>query len=268
MVREPAVAGKFYSANPQVLRSDVDSYLSPAAEEKIPAIGCIAPHAGYMYSGRVAGAVFSAIAIPSRCIVMCPNHTGRGHPLAVMAEGSWRTPLGEVALDSSLAKALLKAFPALAEDSDAHRFEHAIEVELPFLQILRPDVQIVPIAVGTSRLLLLEELGKAVTEVIQSVQGPVLIVASSDMNHYEDDDTTRMKDHKAIKKILALEPHALYQTVINESISMCGFGPAVAMLIAAKQCGATTARLVQYATSAETSGDREMCVGYAGIVVS
>ena len=269
MVREPAVAGKFYSANPQALRADVHSYLSPGTEEeeKSAAIGCIAPHAGYMYSGRVAGAVFSAIGIPSRCIVMCPNHTGRGHPLAVMSEGKWRTPLGEVALDSSLAKVLVTSFDALAEDADAHRFEHAIEVELPFLQTLRPDVQIVPIAVGTTRLLLLEHLGQAVAEAVQSAPGPVLIVASSDMNHYEDDDTTRMKDHKAIKKILSLEPHALYETVINESISMCGFGPAVAMLIAAKQLGATEARLVQYATSAETSGDKEMCVGYAGIVV-
>ncbi len=268
MVREPAVAGKFYPANPQVLRSDVASYLSPAVEEKTAAIGCIVPHAGYIYSGGVAGAVFSAIEIPSRCIVLCPNHTGRGHPLAIMSQGTWRTPLGEVVLDSDLATSLLKTFPALTEDSDAHRSEHAIEVELPFLQILRPGVQIVPIAVGTTRWLLLEQLGLAMAETIRSFQFPVLMVASSDMNHYEDDDTTRMKDHKAIKRILSLDAHALYETVINESISMCGFGPAVAMLIAGKQLGATQARLVQYATSAETSGDKEMCVGYAGIVIS
>jgi len=268
MVREPAVAGKFYPANPQVLSSDVASYLSPAAEEKTAAIGCVVPHAGYIYSGKVAGAVFSAIDIPSRCIVLCPNHTGRGHPLALMSQGTWRTPLGEVALDSELATSLLKVFPALTEDAEAHRSEHAIEVELPFLQILRPGVQVVPIAVGTSRWLLLEQLGQAIAATIQSFQFPVLMVASSDMNHYEDDDTTRRKDHKAIRKIASLDPQALYDTVINESISMCGFGPAVAMLIAAKQLGATEARLVQYATSADTSGDKEMCVGYAGIVVS
>ena len=267
MVREPAVAGKFYPANPQALRADVQSYLS-AARERVAAIGCIAPHAGYIYSGKVAGAVFAAIEVPSRCIVLCPNHTGRGHPLAVMSEGTWRTPLGEVALDSELAKELLKAFPALTEDSEAHRSEHAIEVELPFLQHVRPGVQVVPIAVGTSRWLLLEQLGQAIATTIQSSQFPVLMVASSDMNHYEDDDTTRLKDHKAIKKILSLDAHGLYETVMHESISMCGFGPAVAMLIAAKQLGATEARLVQYATSAETSGDKEMCVGYAGIVVS
>jgi MEMO1 family protein len=266
MVREPAVAGKFYSANPEVLRSDLSSYLSPA-HERVFAIGCVAPHAGYVYSGRVAGAVFSSIQIPTRCIVVCPNHTGRGHPLAVMAEGKWSTPLGEVAIDADLAARLLKSCPALADDPVAHRFEHAIEVELPFLQTLCPALQIVPIAVGTSRLLLLEELGAALAEVVRSSPREVLMVASSDMNHYEDDETTRMKDHKAIRTMLALDPQGLYQTVINESISMCGFGPAVAMLTAAKLLGATKAELVQYATSAETSGDKEMCVGYAGIVV-
>jgi MEMO1 family protein len=266
MVREPAVAGKFYPANPDVLRSDLSSYLSPA-HERVFAIGCIAPHAGYIYSGRVAGAVFSSIQIPTRCIVICPNHTGRGHPFAVMAAGNWSTPLGEVAIDTDLAARLLKSCPALADDPVAHRFEHAIEVELPFLQTLCPALQMVPIAVGTSRLLLLEELGAALAEVVRSSPREVLMVASSDLNHYEDDETTRMKDHKAIRTILALDPQGLYQTVINESISMCGFGPAVAMLTAAKLLGATKAELVQYATSAETSGDKEMCVGYAGIVV-
>jgi MEMO1 family protein len=266
MVRESVVAGKFYSANADVLRSDLSSYLSPA-HERVFAIGCVAPHAGYIYSGKVAGAVFSSIQIPTRCIVICPNHTGRGHPLAVMADGKWSTPLGEVAIDTDLAARLLKSCPALADDAAAHRFEHAIEVELPFLQTLCPALQMVPVAVGTSRLVLLEELGAALAEVVRSSPREVLMVASSDMNHYEDDETTRMKDHKAIRTILDLDPQGLYQTVINESISMCGFGPAVAMLTAAKLLGATKAELVQYATSAETSGDKEMCVGYAGIVV-
>jgi hypothetical protein len=184
-----------------------------------------------------------------------------------MTEGAWRTPLGEVAIDAELAARVLKSCPALADDSAAHRFEHAIEVELPFLQALSPGLQIVPIAVGTSSLQLLEDLGRALAEVVRSSPCEVLMIASSDMNHYEDDDTTRIKDHKAIKPILALDPRGLYETVINESISMCGFGPAVAMLTATKLLGATSAELMQYATSAETSGDKEMCVGYAGIRV-
>lgn len=265
-VREPAVAGRFYPGDAAKLRADVDSYLSPP-HERVRAIGCIAPHAGYIYSGRVAGAVFSRLEIPSSCIVLCPNHTGFGHPLAIMKEGAWRTPLGDLPIDSDLAKKLLQAFPALVVDSAAHRAEHAIEVELPFLQVIRPDVKFVPIAVGTGHLLLLEHLGQAVATVVANCEQPVLIIASSDMNHYEDDSTTRVKDHKAIDQILALDPGGLYETVMRESISMCGFGPAAAMLTAAKRLGAQKAELVQYATSGDVSGDRETVVGYAGIIV-
>jgi MEMO1 family protein len=265
-LREPAVAGRFYSADPAELRADVTSYLSPS-QEQVPAIGCIAPHAGYIYSGRVAGAVFSRIEIPSCCIVLCPNHTGFGHPLAIMKEGAWRTPLGDLPIDSDLAGRLLQAFPALVEDSAAHRSEHAVEVELPFLQVVRTGVKFVPIAVGTGRLMLLEHLGEALATVIETCAQPVLMIASSDMNHYEDDSTTRVKDRKAIDQILAFDPRGLYNTVINESISMCGFGPAVAMLTAAKRLGAREAALVEYATSGDVSGDRETVVGYAGIIV-
>jgi AmmeMemoRadiSam system protein B len=269
-VREPAVADRFYPGDAAKLRADVASYLSsPGApqQERVHAIGCIVPHAGYIYSGHVAGAVFSRIEIPPSCIVLCPNHTGLGRPLAIMKEGAWRTSLGDLPIDSDLARRLLKAFPALVEDSAAHRSEHAIEVELPFLQVIRPDVKFVPIAVGTGQLMLLEHLGEAVATVVVTYEQPVLIIASSDMNHYEDDSTTRVKDHKAIDQILAIDPGGLYETVMNESISMCGFGPAVAMLTAAKRLGAKNAELVQYATSGDLSGDRETVVGYAGIVV-
>jgi AmmeMemoRadiSam system protein B len=265
-LREPAMAGRFYPANPETLRQDVISFLSPETE-CVPAIGCLVPHAGYMYSGQVAGAVFSKVEISPHCIVLCPNHTGNGHPLAIMKEGAWRTPLGTLPIDSDLAAALLAAFPALTEDSAAHRSEHAIEVELPFLQVLSPDVKFVPIAIGTGQLLILEHLGVALARVIQASAEPVLMIASSDMNHYEDDATTRVKDGKAIDRILALDPAGLYETVMNESISMCGFAPTVAMLTAAKQLGANSAKLVQYATSGDVSGDREMVVGYAGIIV-
>lgn len=272
MLRHPAVAGRFYPADPAVLRADLKSYLSPP-QERVRAIACMVPHAGYMYSGQVAGAVLSRVEIPQRCIVLCPNHTGRGHPLAIMDEGEWVTPLGNVPIDSELAGELLEEFPALASDTEAHRSEHAIEVELPFLQVISPSTAFVPIAVGTSRPLLLENLGDAIAKVIQdrlaqNSRDSVLIIASSDMNHYEDDASTRVKDQKAIDKILALDPQGLYDTVINESVSMCGFGPAVAMLTAAKKLRATRAELVQYATSGDVSGDRDMVVGYAGIILT
>ena len=265
-VREPAVAGRFYPADPKALRRDVESYLAPRTPA-LKAIGCVAPHAGYIYSGGVAGAVFSAIEIPQQCIVLCPNHTGKGHPLAIMTSGHWRTPLGNVPISAQLGKELVTAFAGLAEDSAAHKSEHAIEVELPFLQILRPDVQFVPIAVGTAQLMILRELGKALASVIQDCSSRPLLIASSDMNHYEDDATTRVKDRKAIDKILQLDPIGLYETVVDESISMCGFGPTVAVLTAAVELGANRAELVQYATSGDVSGDRDMVVGYAGIVI-
>ena len=266
MLREPAVAGRFYPANAAALRQDVQSYLSPVGE-RVSAIGCIVPHAGYMYSGQVAGAVFSRLEIPERCLVLCPNYTGRGHPLAIMKSGQWKTPLGTLRIDSDLAEALMKIFPALPEDFAAHQFEHAIEVELPFLQVLRPDVNFVPIVIGTGQLMVLLELGNAIARVAEQIKS-VLIIASSDMNHYEDDATTRIKDHKAIDKILALDAAGLHKTVIDESISMCGFGPAVVMLAAAKQLGANNAELIQYATSGDISADRDMVVGYAGIIVT
>jgi len=266
-VRRPAVAGRFYPGEPHLLADEVRSYLS-AADHPVPALACLAPHAGYIYSGHVAGAVFSRIDIPDRCIILCPNHTGMGRALAIMSEGSWQTPLGDVAIDSELAYALKQVCPALNEDIDAHRAEHAIEVQLPFLQARRPELRFVPIAVGTGQFESLSQLGEALAQVIQAEKSRVLIVASSDMNHYENDQVTRVKDHKAIEKILALDPRGLYDTVTQEDISMCGFGPAVAMLTAVRRLGASRADLIRYATSGDISGDRKMVVGYAGIVIT
>ena len=269
-VRHPAVAGRFYPRDPDDLRAEVRSYLAQAGAIKhapLRALGCIAPHAGYMYSGHVAGAVFARVEIPPRCIVLCPNHTGMGRALAIFSEGAWETPLGDVTIDSELASALKQRFPALQQDSAAHRAEHAAEVELPFLQLRQPELKFVPIALGTGQLESLEQLGHALAEVIAAQKEPVLIVASSDMNHYESDAVTRVKDHRAIERILTLDPRGLYDVVTQQNISMCGFGPAVAMLTAARQLGAKSAELVKYATSGDVSGDRNLVVGYAGVVV-
>jgi len=265
-VRHPAVAGRFYPRDRATLLKDVQSYLSPQAAAT-PARGCVAPHAGYIYSGAVAGAVFANLDLPQRCIVLCPNHTGKGRPLAIMSNGAWETPLGSLPIDSSLAEALKKRFPLLTEDADAHRSEHAVEVELPFLQVRRPDLTFVPIALGTGQFDVLEKLGEAVADAMQSQTDRILIVASSDMNHYENDVVTRIKDHKAIERMLALDARGLFEVVMREGISMCGFGPAVVMLTASKCLGATSAELIKYATSGDVSGDREMVVGYAGVVV-
>jgi len=284
-VRTPAVAGRFYPDRAEELLREVRHYTSPAETSvktgRVAAIGCVAPHAGYMYSGGVAGAVYSRLEIPERCVILCPNHTGKGHPLAIMANTTWQTPLGEVAADADMGARLLRRFPALQEDSAAHRGEHAIEVQLPFLQAQQPELNIVPIAVGTSDFDVLRGLGDALADVIadrhpedrhekdQEEERPekTLIVASSDMNHYESDAITRVKDHKAIERVLAMDARGLWEVVMNEDISMCGFGPTVVMLTAAKILGATSATLVKYATSGDVSGDYESVVGYAGIIV-
>jgi AmmeMemoRadiSam system protein B len=278
LVRHPAVAGRFYPRDPEILRDELRTYLSqsPSSQDSssrgtsgklIQAVGCIVPHAGYMYSGHVAGAVFAELQIPEACIVLCPNHTGVGRPVAIMSEGVWETPLGDVPIDEELAGALKQGCALFQEDSTAHCAEHAAEVELPFLQMRQNKLQIVPIAFGTGNLELLEQLGEAIADVIRSSGRSVLIIASSDMNHYESDAVTRAKDQSAIETILRLDPRSLHEVVTQQKVSMCGFGPAIAMLTAARKLGATSAELVKYATSGDVSGDREMVVGYAGIVV-
>jgi MEMO1 family protein len=265
-IRHTAVAGRFYPKDRETLLKDVQFYLSSPVETTA-ALGCIVPHAGYIYSGPVAGAVYARLDLPRHLIILCPNHTGKGRALAIMSSGAWETPLGQVPIDASLADALKERFARLTEDADAHRSEHAIEVELPFLQARRPNLTFVPIALGTGQFDILEDLGEAVADAVQAQGDKILIVASSDMNHYENDAVTRVKDHKAIERILALDARGLFDVVMSENISMCGFGPAVVMLTATKRLGATSAELIKYATSGDVSGDREMVVGYAGIVV-
>ncbi len=267
-VRTPAVAGRFYPDRADDLLREIREFTSPATTRHTSALGCVAPHAGYIYSGAVAGAVYSSLEIPEHCVILCPNHTGKGRPLAVTAQSSWQTPLGTVAPDADLATRLLQRFPALEEDSAAHRGEHAIEVQLPFLQVRQPQLKIVPIVIGTRNFAVLRGLGEALAEAITAGQEKVLIVASSDMNHYESDAVTRVKDQKAIERVLALDAHGLWETVTNEDISMCGFGPTIVMLTAAQLLGATSATLVKYATSGEVSGDYDQVVGYAGIIVA
>jgi AmmeMemoRadiSam system protein B len=266
LVRNSVVAGRFYPRDPTVLESDVRSYLSPATQT-VSALGCVIPHAGYMFSGEVAGAVYAKLNIPQRCIVMCPNHTGLGQPLSIMSTGWWDTPLGRAAIDSDLAVQLKAKFPYLQEDAEAHRSEHATEVQLPFLQVIKKNFSFVPITLGVRHFEILDAFGVAIAEVLTRQNEPILLIASSDMNHYENDAITRIKDHKAIDRILGLDPRGLFDVVTREDISMCGVGPTVAMLTAAKHLGAKHTELVKYATSGDVSGDRNMVVGYAGVLV-
>jgi AmmeMemoRadiSam system protein B len=268
VIRSPAVAGSFYPADRTKLAEQVDSFLvATISVSPRRAIACLVPHAGYIYSGHVAGAVYARLDLPARFILLGPRHYPRGAQMAILSEGAWRTPLGDAQLDAALAAALREACPILREDTVAHEREHALEVQLPFLQRRAGDFRFVPIALGNVRYDELEVLGRAVAKVVGDAEGPVLIVASSDMNHYESDEITRLKDAKALDRVLALDPRGLAAVVAREQISMCGVAAAVSVIVAARELGATEAELVRYATSADVSGDREEVVGYAGVVI-
>ncbi|HEX2524223.1 MAG TPA: AmmeMemoRadiSam system protein B [Terriglobia bacterium] len=266
MLRKPAVAGRFYPADPESLRFEVARHLGHIQAD-LDARGAIVPHAGYMYSGHVAGAVYSRLKVPAKAIILCPNHTGLGASLAIMTSGSWELPLGKVQIDTLLADRLMHHCHLLSEDAQAHRSEHSLEVQLPFLYHLREDLQFVPIAIGTSGYASLERLGKGIEATLNEMSEDVLVIASSDMNHYESDETTRVKDRKAIEKLLALDPKGLYEVVKSESITMCGYGAAIAMLHGLQPLHARKAELIKYATSGDVSGNKKEVVGYAGIVV-
>lgn len=269
MIRPPAVAGRFYSNDPAQLTGELDPFLATGPDEpKICAQACLVPHAGYKYSGHVAGAVYRRIQIPDRVILVGPRHFPRGASFAILADGAWKTPLGLAPVDRSLAEKIMRVCPLLREDSIAHESEHALEVQLPFLQRLAPSFAFVPIAIGGVQYTELEALGHAIADVITAESGPILVIASSDMNHYESDDITRAKDRKALDRILDRDPRGLFDTVRNEDISMCGYGAAVVMLTAVRRAGVTHAALVRYATSGDITGDLQEVVGYAGIIFS
>jgi MEMO1 family protein len=266
VLRKPAVAGRFYPANSATLQAQIADFLS-VPEAKIRARGIVVPHAGYVYSGHVAGAVFSRIELPKRMIILCPNHKGLGPPLSILSLGEWEIPLGKVQIDTELARSLMHHCHLLTESADAHKHEHSLEVQLPFLYYLVKDFKFVPIAIGTSGYAALEHLGVAIANTLKEINEEILLIASSDMNHFEPDDITRVKDRRAIERILALDPKGLYEVIKAESISMCGYGPVIAMLYGTESREPRQADLIRYATSGDVSGDKKEVVGYAGIAI-
>jgi MEMO1 family protein len=269
MLRLPAVAGRFYPSDPAELTALIRKHVvSDPGKAPVRVSACLVPHAGYVYSGHVAGAVLTRIVLPGKVIILGVRHYPRGEPAAILSSGAWRTPLGDARVDESLAEALKQACPQLREDSVAHSTEHSLEVQLPFLQVLAPDFTFVPVALGTLQFDSLVSVGEGIARVLEASKENVLLLTTSDLNHYEDDATTRIKDRKAIEELLALQPRGLYDTCRKHEISMCGLGPATAMLTALNALGAKNSELVKYATSADVSGDRAAVVGYAGVIFS
>ena len=268
MIRQPAVAGMFYPGQEQALHAELHACMGDApASGRSPAYGVIVPHAGYRYSGRIAGETLAKVRVPSRVILLGPNHHGLGAPAALFAEGRWRTPLGDVAVDAALASHLLESCPGLASDPQAHLHEHSLEVLLPFLQCVNPAAQIVPICFGRMKGQELITLGKTLQLALKALGEDVLIVASTDMSHYIAAALAARRDHLAIERMLALDPEGLLATVAAHDISMCGVYAVTVLLAAARQRGGVAATLIRYGHSGEVTGDLDQVVGYAGLVL-
>jgi MEMO1 family protein len=266
-VRKPAVAGQFYAPLGPALKQQIESLIDKNAR-KSDAIACMLPHAGYMYSGKVAALTVSQINIKDTVILLGPNHTGLGAAFSIMTEGAWETPLGEVEINSDLAKRILRNSKHLEGDAQAHMREHSLEVELPILQYFKPDLKIVPMIFLSDDTEALKEIGKDIAAALgEPAYKNSMLVASSDMTHYEPQKDAERKDKEAIGAILELNEDKLKDKINELNISMCGKAPVVVMLKAAKILGAKGARLIKYETSGDVTNDRRSVVGYAGIVI-
>lgn len=269
-VRPAAVAGRFYPGDAAELAREVEAHLAAGRVDGEPgrALALVAPHAGYMYSGGVAGQVFARVAVPARVVVMGPNHTGRGERVSLVPAGAYELPGGSVPIDAELAAAILDEVPGARADADAHRSEHSVEVELPFLRARQPAVRFVPMVLAGLSEKDAIAVGEGLARAIAKVGGDVLVVASSDLSHYLPDAEARRVDRIALDALLTGDPATLHRTVRERDISMCGVIPTTAMLAYARAAGAGQPELVAYATSADASGDRSRVVGYAGLVIA
>lgn len=269
MDRQPVVAGQFYTGSARALDSEVRGYLAAAQppEADRPTLLAMVPHAGYMYSGEVAGLTLGQANLAKSILLLGPNHTGQGRSLAVWSEGRWLTPLGAAEVDAGLAASFLAADRHLVSDRAAHLQEHSLEVVVPFLQAKVPGFSMVPVAVSERNPETLLSVARALAGAIQAANRPVSVVVSSDMSHYVTHEQAKERDAMAVQAMLDLNPSGLYEVVRRHGISMCGVLPMTLGLALAKELGATRARLAAYATSGQASGDYRRVVGYAGILV-
>lgn len=271
MIRQTAVAGQFYPADAEEINAALDE-LIPAATAKRKAIAVICPHAGWMYSGHTAGRVYSSVEIPDCVILVGPNHRDAGSHYAVFRSGAWQTPVGDVPVAEPLAAELLENCALLAEDPRAHMQEHSLEVQMPMLLRANPNVHIVPLLIGghwpeSGGRRELTEIGSAIAETVREHGKRVLLVASTDLNHYEDQEVSHRKDTLALDAVVHLDPDALMDRVIEAQVSMCGVAPTYIVLTAALKLGAKHAELMEYRTSGDVNGDFTRVVGYGGVVI-
>jgi hypothetical protein len=269
MLRSPAVAGQFYPGSKASLIKTLQALIPEIQpEKKKQALAVVSPHAGYVYSGGVAGETIGRVQVPEDVIILGPNHTGHGAQVALMDHGAWNMPMGDVPVNEELAALIVKSSEHIESDEAAHRFEHSLEVQVPFLQYLQQNLTIAPIVVSHISYATCAAVGQGLAEAITRFAKPVLMVASTDMTHYESRRSASAKDSLALDRIKALDPEGLYNTVVGQRISMCGIMPTTVVLVAALALGAKKAELIRYTDSGETSGDTDQVVGYAGLVIT
>lgn len=272
MIRQPAVAGQFYEGSAAALKRQVEDCIDPKAK-KVEAIGAMCPHAGLVYSGKAAGAVYSRMIMPDTLVLIGPNHHGLGPDFSIMTEGVWRTPLGDVRVDVDVAGEIFKHSRYLEQDQFSQQREHSLEVQVPFIQYFRPDIQIVPISLkhydpDDNFLRICEAIGEGIATGLSKVRSKVAIIASSDMSHYEPKKTAEANDRAALDAVVALDAKRLFKVVRERDISMCGYAATAATLTACKLRGAKKAELVRYMTSGDATGDYSSVVGYAGVLIT
>ncbi|MBI4574973.1 MAG: AmmeMemoRadiSam system protein B [Planctomycetes bacterium] len=261
-------AGSWYEGRGDRLTAQVEGFCGgarPGEGEQV--LGLVAPHAGYRWSGAVAGSAYGRVRVPDRVIVLCPNHTGAGARFSLWPGGPWETPLGPVEVDEALTRSLGAEFPEAQEDEEAHRDEHSGELQLPFIRHRNPAARVAMVCVGARDRRALDRLGEALARVVEASAGEVLLVASSDMNHHEPHELTMAKDERALDRLRALDAEGLYRRVQEEDISMCGILPTYGMVGAACRLGAREAEVVDHRTSGDFGGPRDRVVGYAAVVV-
>jgi len=272
MIRPPAVAGQFYPASAGQVEAELDRVIKPSAKLR-EAIGVVVPHAGWMYSGATAGKVYSTVKIPDHVIMIGPNHHGVGSAYALFDAGKWQTPVGDVPIDEPLAAELLDNCDLLAEDLRAHSIEHCLEVQVPMLRRANPNVRLVPLLIGGSwpesgGRSLLRAIGEAIAATVREYGKPVLLLASSDLNHYEDQETAHVKDKLVLGAVEKLNEDALMDRVRDVEVSMCGVAPTFIVIHAAKKLGAKHGEVLDYRTSGDVTGDFSAVVGYGGVIIS
>lgn len=277
MIRKPAVAGIFYELNPDSLKQQIEwCFKHKLGPGKIPQMGdkrkskgILAPHAGYLYSGPVAAHSYSKVVedgFPDTFVILCPNHTGLGSGISTMLEGEWQTPLGNVEIDSQFAGKLVEDALIIDQDTSSHIQEHSCEVHLPFLQYFSENFKIVPISMWMQDLETSTEIGKSIKETAEALGRDIVVLASSDMTHYKPQNIASQNDQQVLDAIRMMDEKLMVKRVMDLNVTMCGYGPVTATMVASKELGAKNAEILKYATSGDLTGDMSAVVGYASAV--